>query len=104
MEATCEGGTVTAGGAVVAEADILSAGVGQSDGVLLLDNDKAKYIASNASDISDLIVSLCTIIEKVALIATGLDSVTLSPGGQTANIAALTALKVQLNLTKDGLK
>jgi hypothetical protein len=103
LEATCENQTVTAE-EITVECDILSQGNKSSTGVVLLDGSEVKYITSNASDIKDLITSLVSIIEQIVTIATGLDTASNSPGGQTSNISQLTTLKTQLNATKDTLK
>lgn len=105
LEATCSAGVVKVGSLVIDPVTILSLGdAPESTGTLLIDEDKAYYIASNATDIQSLIESMVAILDKIILIATGLDAVTVSPGGQAANILQLTLLKTQLDLTKDVLK
>lgn len=103
LEASCVAGVVTADSLVVV-ADVLSAGLGESDGVVLLEGEMAKYLTSNASDISDLIDKLATIVEKIVIAATGLDAASNAPGGQTANIALITAAKLEMVALKLELK
>jgi hypothetical protein len=103
LNATCLAETVTAEGVPV-DAEILSEGVASSSGVLLLDGEVATYVTSSASDVKALITALTAITQKIIEIATGLDAVTVSPGTQAANIVLLTALKVQLDASKDTLK
>ncbi len=105
IEATCDAaGLITAQGVIVEDTTILTAGTKASSGILIIDEDKKTYIASSATDIVDLITALVAIIEKITLIATGVDAASNSPGGQTANILALTLLKTQLDLSKETLK
>lgn len=105
LDATCDAtGVVTAEGQTVPAAVVLSEGKKASNGVLLLDGEKANYLPSSATDIKDLISSLVEIINQIATIATGLDAVTVSPGGQAAPIALLQTLKTQLDATKEQLK
>lgn len=105
LDAMCNAaGVVTAEGQTVPVATVLSEGKKASSGVLLMQGEKAAYVTSNASDIKDLISSLVEIINQVAVIATGLDAVTVSPGSQAAAITQLQVLKTQLDLTKEQLK
>jgi len=105
LNATCSAaGVVMAEGQTVPAAVVLSEGKKASNGVLLLEGDKANYLTSNAADIKALIESLVTIINQIATIATGLDAVTVSPGGQTAAITMLQTMKTQLEATKEQLK
>lgn len=103
INATCENETVTADGFEV-EAEILSQGKKASEGLLAIDQDKAVYITSSAEDIKKVIEDLTAIVQKVIEVATGLDAVTVSPGSQAGNIAMLTTLKAQFEVTKDNLK
>ncbi len=105
LDATCDvTGLVTAEGATVVDAQVLSQGKKASSGVLLIDQDKARYLTSNATDLHDTISSLGDIIDKISVILTALDAESSSPGGQTANITALGLLKTTLVATKDTLK
>lgn len=103
IAASCEANIVTVEGKEI-DAEILSQGMKSSEGVVAVDKDKVVYLTSNAADIKKAIEDLTAIIQKVIEIATGLDAVTVSPGSQAANIALLTTLKTQFELTKDDLK
>ncbi len=104
LEATCDAGVVKVGSLVIDNAIILSLGAAPaSTGVLIIDGASAFFVASSALDIQTLITNIVAILDKIVLIATGLDAVTVSPGGQAANILQLTLLKTQLDLTKDTL-
>ena len=102
LEATCVAGVVTSDGVPVPAAEILSEGVKASEGILLLEGDKAKYVTSNASDIKDLISSLEGILDQTITILTAVD--TAAAAGQAANIAALGTLKTALGVSKENLK
>lgn len=105
LSATCDAtGKVTADGVEVVGAIVLSEGKKASSGVAVMDGDKVWYLTSNATDLKDAIASLVEIINQIATIATGLDAVTVSPGGQAAAIAQLQVLKTQFEQTKETLK
>lgn len=105
LRATCDAsGVVTCEGVTVPAARVLTAGKAASSGILILDEDRADYVATNTTDIEALIESVVEIVNKVVEITTSLDAVTLSPGAAAANIALLTTMATQLNLTKDLLK
>jgi hypothetical protein len=103
IDASCVAGIVTAESLPV-NADILSLGLRSSTGALLLDEDKAVYITSNAEDVKDLISMMKDITDKLIEISTGLDAAALVTGTQVANIAALTALSVQLGAMELNIK
>lgn len=105
LEASCSAlGIVTSEGVPVPAAEVMSEGNQTSTGLLFLEGETAKYLPSSATDIKALIQNMVSILNSTITILTGLDAVTVSPGTQAANIAALTALKVQLDATKDLLK
>lgn len=103
LEASCAAGIVTADNLPVAGSIILSEGVKPSTGVLLLEEDKATYVTSSASDIKDLITNLETIIDQLVITLTAIDAVTTAPGSNAASIATLTALKTSLLTVQKGL-
>jgi Cu/Ag efflux pump CusA len=92
IEASCEGGVVTVSGRTIT-AEILSQGVESSLGVVILDGDKAFYIANSHEDIKEVIEDVVGLIDQVQTVLTGLDGVTVSPGSQAAAIAQLGVLK-----------
>lgn len=104
LEATCENGEVTCETQTIEDAEILSEGVKSSEGVLVIEEKKKTYIASNATDIKDLINALSDCLDKIVTIATGLDAVTTPPATQAANIAQLVTLNATLDAIKDNLK
>lgn len=102
--ATCDAqGAITADGLKV-QGLVLSEGKKASEGLFVLDKGQAYYIPSNATDIKDLIQAVVGIINQVAVICTGLDGASTSPGAQAGNIATLQTLKSQLDTMKGALK
>lgn len=105
LYATCDAsGKVSVDGLEVPEAQVLSEGTKESEGLLFVQGPKARYLPSSAGDIKDLIGSLVGIVDQIATIASGLDAVTVSPGGQAAAIAQLQTLKTQLEQSGEALK
>lgn len=110
LEATCVGGVVTAGGVPVAAADILSQGVQASVGVLLLEEDTAKYLTSNATDIKTTLEKIIALLTDLTAALTLIDAKPTGGAGSAvtpvaaANIVNLTALSAQLAILKEALK
>ena len=108
LEAQCVAGVVTAGIIPVPAADILSAGIGPSTGVLLLDEDKAKYITSNASDIKTALDAVATALTQIAAALTILDVKPLGAlppaPAAAANITAILVVQAQITVLKELLK
>lgn len=115
IEATCEAGVVTADEVPVTAADILSEGVRSSEGILLLDENKAKYVTSNAEDIKDAIDKLNDILGQASDLMSSIVTDTIFipgtggaslifPPGFSAGKASLDAAIEELNAMKDNLK
>lgn len=134
LSATAVGGIVTADGFPVAIAEILSAGVGASSGILIMDKGKAWYIPSAVMDLSTTLDKLMAVIDQtkiamdevvetntqlIAALGT-VSAATVPPttGGITAPITAigvnstqitaagvqLMAIKAQIQTLKEALK
>jgi hypothetical protein len=108
IEATCVGKVVTADSVPVPAADILSEGVGSSQGVLLLDEDLAKYVTSNASDIKSALEKIASALGSIASALTAID---LKPSGSgppapaaAGDITSITSVQTQLTVLKGMLK
>ncbi len=111
LEATCVGGVVTSEGVPVPDADILSEGVASSAGILLLDEDKAKYIAKTTPDLKTTLERVASALgtigstfgtvsaQLLVLGANPLDLVVIA-----TNIAAISAVQAQLTALKESLK
>jgi hypothetical protein len=89
LRATCENNTVVADETTVPAARIASLGVGPSEGVLILDDDRADYLTSNASDLDE---SLEQLISALTDAASGLSatSTALNTVGTAAGVPPLT--------------
>lgn len=109
LDATCVAGVVTAGGFPVASAEILSKGIGPSSGLLILDEDRAKYVGNTVADLESTLTTLASVLQTIA---TSLTSIGASMTGPTtappptlpADVALITAAITQINLLKGTLK
>lgn len=109
LNATCENGVVTAEGAQVPGAVILSEGVGSSSGLLFLDGDKKTYIGKTSPDLKTTIEKAVEAIQKIAegLTAAGsaLDGIAGGSGTPVTTAATqLTPIVTALNTLKGQLK
>lgn len=116
LQATCVAGIVIADSVPVPVATILSQGVGSSSGVLILDDDKATYIAKTTPDLETTLTKLISVLTELTSALTSIDTkvlVTTCPAGAgttvplplaASNITALTALKTELTTLKGMLK
>ena len=104
LEASCSGGMVTVLGVTISDAIILSSGVGDSQGIAIIDKGTVFYVASSALDLVDLIEKLKETIDQVVTICTGIDSATNAPAAQASAIAQLAALGVEILALKDLLR
>ncbi len=116
LAATCVAGIVSIGEFVLEDVEIFSEGVAASEGVVILDGDKAYYVAKTSPDLNSTLQQVLDALGgiKAALqdIATG--PVT-SPGGSagptfpalatslTARVATITAAETALNTLKGNL-
>lgn len=108
LNATCVGRIVTSSGVPVPSAEILSEGVGSSTGVLLMDEEEAKYITSNSSDLKTALEQIANALTSIASALTLLDAKplgTLGPSpAASASISQVTAVQAQLSALKEVLK
>jgi hypothetical protein len=104
LRATCEGNTVTADEVTVPAARIQSAGIGVSEGILVLDGDKAEYITSNASDLDETLEQL---ISALGDASSGLSAsaTAINLVGTTAGVPplVLTPLLLPINLAASSI-
>lgn len=115
LDATCVNGSVTSESVVVSDADILSQGTRSSEGILVIQDDEAKYLTSNAEDLQDAIDKLSDILDQVSsLVASIVNDSVFIPGSGGASLtfppsfstdkAALDSAIDELNQMKDNLK
>lgn len=103
LSATCVAGIVTAEGVPVPSTTILSKGVGQSSGVLIMEESQKTYVANTSADLETTLTKLVASLNNIVTVLTALDSAVLS-GANAATIAQITASAVELNTLKANLK
>lgn len=109
LEATCVGGVVTAGGFPVVAADVLSEGVGPSQGVLILDEENAKYLTSSAPDLKTTLDQVASTLSTIATALTSIGAMmtgptTAPPPTLAADVALIQATVAQLQTLKETLR
>lgn len=109
ITASCSQGKVTAEGVEVSTAEILSEGVGDSEGALLLDGDKQTYVAKTSPDLKTTIEKVVDAINKTASILTAIGAgmtgpTTAPPGTLATDVADLVAVATELETLKGNLK
>lgn len=108
LDATCSGKAVTYNGALI-DAEILSEGVGASEGLLLLEKDKATYITSNATDLKTTLEKVADALTKIGETLTAIGAgmtgpTTAPPGTLAADIVELNLIVTELTTLKGNLK
>lgn len=108
LDATCSNGVVKVGSVTVPGAAILSEGIGSSSGVMIMDEDRATYIARTTPDLKTALEKIATALTQIATALTALDSKPLgtlapSPSSATA-IAQITSIQADLTTLKEALK
>lgn len=109
IDATCEGGSVTADGVEVEGAQILSKGLGESQGLLLIGGSRSIYVTSSATDLESTIESLSDSLGKIVNILTAIGAgmtgpTTAPPPTLGADLAEITAIVTELETLKGALK
>jgi len=111
--ATCEDGKVTAEGVEVPSAEIFSEGEASSEGLLILDGDKAYYVAKTSPDLKTTLQKLTTALGKVSSALSALDGahfLVAATGGVPSGpliatpISELNAVKAELEDLTDSLR
>lgn len=103
LSASCVSQVVSIGGVPVQDATILSEGVGQSQGVAILEEALVTYLTSNASDIKAAIIALNSMIAKIATVLSSIDAAVMS-NANAATIAAIVSENALFLAKKDTLK
>lgn len=110
-EASCSGGNVTLEGSYPEpDAEILSEGVGNSDGLAVISNGKIYYLTSNATDLKETIDKLINSITELTTALTAIDAKPTGGSGSSstpvaaANVVSLTAISTELTALKEALK
>lgn len=114
LPATCEDSVVTCEGVPIPSARILSEGIGESEGVLVLEEDRADYIAKTSPDLKATIekliaalgnasAALSAIDNRVYVIASGSPD-SFGPPVAAGDISALNEVISDLEEFKEVLK
>jgi hypothetical protein len=113
LRATCADGKVTALGTEVPAARILSEGIAASEGVLVLDEERADYIAKTSVDLK---VTLEKIVDALSQISAALNTLNGAgfligassavpwSGSVATQITAIGTAKSALETLKDNLR
>jgi len=108
INATCSAGVVSVEGKPV-EAEILSEGIGESEGALILDKGKSFYIASNATDLKTTLEKISDALTKIGetltAIGSGMTGITTAPPPTLpVKVGEINAIVAELTTLKDALK
>src|SRR5690606_10168795 len=107
LEATCAAGVVTVEGFPVPSAEILSGGVGPSEGFVILDGDKAYYVANTTPDLKTTLDKLTSALTAIlaAISATNLAIPTLATAPTVAqDLLDIGETVLELSALKETLK
>lgn len=120
LEATCVGGVVSVGGVPVPGVVLLSEGVANSTGILIIDEMRAYYITNVGNDLDTTLGKVIEAFDKViAALEKAVDSLTTldttgfligaagavpSPPVATADIAGITSAAAELEGVKAELE
>jgi hypothetical protein len=108
INASCAAGVVSVDGNPVV-AEILSEGVGSSEGVVILDKEKAFYITSNATDLQTTMEKIASALTKIGETLTAIGAgmtgpTTAPPPTLAANVVQINLIVTELNTLKAALK
>lgn len=116
IESSCVGGVVTAEGFPVTTAEIISSGVGQSDGVMLMEKDKQYYIPNTQPDLNktldDTIKALGKISDAINLICETMTAINNAHAGPATapspavapNVVQIQGMKTAIDTSKTALQ
>lgn len=108
LEANCTGNVVKIGSDPIA-AEILSEGVGESQGIVVMDKDKAYYITSNATDLKTTLQKLTDALTQIGTTLTSIGAgmtgpTTAPPPTLATDVAQINLIVTELTTLKDTLK
>ena len=108
IAATCANGQVTVAGVAI-EAEILTAGVASSSGVVILQDDNVWYVATNTLDLSDVIEKTAELVNLCATLFTAIGAgmtgpTTAPPGTLAADVLNIQTKATALDALKDTLR
>lgn len=86
LTASCVGGVVTVQGVPVPGVILISEGVGQSEGILIVDEDRAYYVTNIGNDLDTTLEKLIAALGKLT------EALTKATDGFSKAVAALTKI------------
>lgn len=108
LRGTCQNGVVREGDAIVPEAVLLSEGVGASEGLVILEEDEASYIAKTSPDLKTTLEKLIAALGQISTAINSLDTRGFLIGvtGATPIVGppALSGTVSQINSAKEDLE
>lgn len=109
VTATCQDNKVKVGDLEITGVTILSQGKKSSTGILFLEGEQLYYVASNATDLHDVIQQTTAIVDKLKLIiqaiGAGMTGPTTAPPATLAtDLADIASKSSTLSALKDNLK
>ncbi len=108
IAASCVNGQVTVEGVAI-EAEILSAGVASSQGVVILQDDNVWYVATNSVDLQSVIEKTAELVNLCATLFTSIGAGMTGPTTAPPPTLAVDVLNIQtkasvLDALKDNLR
>jgi len=109
LDATCTGNIVTCEGLPVKDVIILSEGVGESSGVLIMQGGKLYYVAKTTPDLKVTLDKINLLIPKLVAVFTSIGAgmtgpTTAPPPTLATDLAVLTQINSELTALKSMLK
>lgn len=119
-EAVCDdSGVVSVEGFAIPEAQLMSEGKAPSNGILLIERDKAIYLPFSVSDLKTTLEKVSAALQQVSTALQNLDAASIkavsggsgapavgvtTPPAATGQISQINSIKSELDALKDGLK
>lgn len=110
LEATCSAGVVTCEGVPVPAAEILSEGVGSSAGFLILDGEKAYYVAKTSPDLKTTLEQVSSALGAIVSALSTIDAKPVGGSGSApapgaaGNITTINSAKTAVDTLKASMR
>lgn len=109
LDATCSAGVVQVNGLPVDDCEILSEGIGQSAGIILMEGLVSRYVPSTASDLKDTLTEVIAALTEIANVLTAIGGgmtgpTTAPPPTLPASVITINAKVTLLTTLKGALK
>lgn len=115
LSATCSGGVVKVGNLTIPGVTVLSEGVGESSGLLIIEVDEPTYIALTTPDLKstiekamDALEDVASVLNKIATTFTSIGAgmtgpTTAPPGTLAADVATIVSKATEITATRTAL-